>query len=648
MMSRKERHKRTVKVRIRRRVILILIPICAVCLTLLVWSGYGASAVEWVIGKANTEAKPQVQPITNRPEESRTLIKQNVGKKFSEGTIQVEQWLQKLTLDEKIGQMLLVNLSALAEERPSTPVSQLVSQLAPGGVILFKDDIKSVEQTITANVQMLRSSPLPLWIGVDQEGGAVNRIPFVSDWNGNMAIAATGEPQFAAATAIEMGKTLQLLFCNMNFAPVADVNDDPYNPVIGLRSFGSEPEQVSAFIRAYIRGAHESGMPAIVKHFPGHGSTRTDSHVGLPKLPYTLKRFQQVEWLPFKAAIEEGADMIMSAHIQVPQLEPKTASSQKNGSAITLPATLSSRVLTEILRNQLNFQGVIITDALNMKAIADNFGSDEAAVMSIQAGADILLMPLKPYEAVAAIRKAVANGILSEERIDESVRRILQLKLAYKVMDAKRASQTNVDQAIEKAKSYFASNQADELMDRIAEHAITRWGTHTSSTQPHELITSAMSKVLLVGHDGRSLELMQGAMQAELMKEAMSAYNRATSSATKNVSRRFHTVTYEIGKLKDKVLANHIRSADAVIIVTNDVYRQPRSVKAITGLLAQLKQQKKPVAVIAAGLPYDVQVLAEAPLGYAIYGPTDRNMRLAARMLFGRASALGQLPVTIK
>lgn len=643
-MSRKERHKRNEKMLARRRVILFLIPLCAVCLTLLIWSGYGANTVKLLLGKA-----PQVQLNSISPKESRESIEQKVGQEGAEDGIQVEQWLQKLTLDEKIGQMLLLDLSALAAERPSTPVSQLVTQLAPGGVILFKDDIKSVEQTITNNLQMLRSSQLPLWIGVDQEGGAVNRIPFVSDWNGNMAIAATGDPRFASETAFEMGKMLRLLFFNLNFAPVADVNDDPFNPVIGLRSFGSEPDQVSAFVRSYVEGAHKSGLPAIVKHFPGHGSTRTDSHVGLPKLPYTLKRFEQVEWLPFKAAIEKGVDMIMSAHIQVPQIEPKTATSRKDGSAIMLPATLSSRVLSEILRNQLKFRGVIITDALNMKAIADNFGSEEAAVMSIQAGADILLMPPKPYEAVAAIRKAVTKGTLSKERIDDSVRRILQLKLAYKIMDAKRASRMNVDQAIEKAKLYIASNQADKLMDRIAEHAITGWGAQMPSEQPHELITSTMNKVLLVGHDDRSLELMQQALQAELLKPGQSAYNGLSSPATRNaIAQRTYSVTCEIGKPKDKNLAAQIRSADAVIIVTNDIYRQPRSVEAITGLLAQLEQQKKPVAVIAAGLPYDVQVLRNAPVGYATYGLTERNVRMAARILLGRASAFGQLPVTDK
>ncbi|WP_051135115.1 glycoside hydrolase family 3 N-terminal domain-containing protein [Paenibacillus alvei] len=179
-------------------------------MTLLIWSGYGANTVKLLLGKA-----PQVQLNSISPKESRESIEQKVGQEGAEDGIQVEQWLQKLTLDEKIGQMLLLDLSALAAERPSTPVSQLVTQLAPGGVILFKDDIKSVEQTITNNLQMLRSSQLPLWIGVDQEGGAVNRIPFVSDWNGNMAIAATGDPRFASETAFEMGKMLRLLFSTL-------------------------------------------------------------------------------------------------------------------------------------------------------------------------------------------------------------------------------------------------------------------------------------------------------------------------------------------------------------------------------------------------------------------------------------------------
>lgn len=651
MMSRKERHKRAGTSRKRRQVhLLFLITGCAIGVLLLVWSGYGAHVVDWVLG---TDRDGRVlhhkgMDASIQSKGSDSSLDRNTVNGSAEDNIQVEQWLQTLTLDEKIGQMFLVHLSALTAEKPNQALSNILHELAPGGVILFKDDIKTVGQTIEDNVQMLRSSRIPLWIGVDQEGGVVNRILFAGDWNGNMAIAATGQPQLAKETAFETGSLMQVLSFNLNFAPVADVNDDPYNPVIGLRSFGSEPKQVSTYVRAYVQGAHKSGMPAIVKHFPGHGSTRTDSHVGLPQLTYDLKRFEQVEWLPFKAAIEEGVDMIMSAHIQVPQLEPKTTSSHKDGSLITIPATLSSRVLTDILRDQLHFQGAIITDALNMKAIADHFGSDEATVMSIQAGADVLLMPPKPHQAIAAIHKAIEEGTLTEQRIDESVRRILHLKLKYKVTNAEQASQLNVEQAIGKAQSFIASNQAQGLMKRIAEQAVTRWGTESIANQPSVLITSSMNQVLLVGHDSVSLEALQRALVAEV-KERRDAANKekeGPEAANGNKKRSVETEV-QVSKLEDTGLSDAIRAADAVVIVTNDVYRQPRRIKLLEKLIAQLEQLKKPVAVVAAGLPYDAQALANIPIGYVIYGLTDSNVRAAARVLLGRAAALGQFPVAI-
>ena len=649
MMSRKERHKRADTSRKRRQArLLFLIIGCTIGVLLLVWSRYGAHMVDWVLGIGG-DGRVFHQNGTDaiQSKGSDSSFDRNVNGS-AEDNIQVEKWLQTLTLDEKISQMFLVHLSAITAENPNQALSNILHELAPGGVILFKDDIKTVGQTISDNVQMLRSSRIPLWIGVDQEGGVVNRILFAGDWNGNMAIAATGQPQLAMESAFETGSLMQLLSFNLNFAPVADVNDDPYNPVIGLRSFGSEPKQVSAYVRAYVQGAHKSGMPAIVKHFPGHGSTRADSHVGLPQLTYDLKRFEQVEWLPFKAAIEEGVDMIMSAHIQVPQLEPKTTSSQKDGSLITIPATLSSRVLTDILRDQLHFQGAIITDALNMKAIADHFGSDDAAVMSIQAGADVLLMPPKPHQAIAAIHKAIEEGILTEQRIDESVRRILQLKLKYKVTNAKQASQLNVEQAIGKAQSFIASNQAQGLMKRIAEQAVTRWGTDSIANQPSVLITSSMNQVLLVGHDSVSLEAMQRALVAEVKerRDAAKKVKEGHEAANGNKKRSVETEV-RVSKLEDTGLTDAIRAADSVVIVTNDVYRQPRRIKLLEKLVAQLEQIKKPVAVVAAGLPYDAQALANIPIGYAIYGLTDSNVRAAARVLLGRAAALGQFPVAV-
>ncbi|MFW5435713.1 glycoside hydrolase family 3 protein [Paenibacillus apiarius] len=550
----------------------------------------------------------------------------------SEMERQVNEMLARMSLNERISQLLIVDLDALGREQAGESAIARLQALQPGGVVLFRKNLPDARRTITQNRELQQTARIPLWIGIDEEGGPVTRLSFANDGNGNMAIAASGDTALAAETAHRISGTLEKLEFNLNFAPVADVNSNANNPVIGLRSFGSDPEAVGAYVQSFISGMHQSGLPAVVKHFPGHGDTATDSHAGLPKLSFAEERFEEVEWVPFRAAIEAGADMIMSAHIQAPKLEPSAVRSKKDGSLIALPATLSPHILTGILREKLNFRGAIVTDALNMKAISDHFGSDEAAVLALQAGADVLLMPPQPDAAVAGIRKAIDEGKLSAERIEESVRRILRIKLKYGVIKPQgRQQPLETEKAIHSAEQFLSSAESHQLADRIASQALTPWGTKLDAYRNQAFIQPEMKVITVIGHEERSLEQVRRAIEA------------AASSLRIGAGRLEFTSLL----LPDDKLAAAVQSSDAIVLVARDIYVQPEAAGKMKEALKLALDSKKPAAVIAAGTPYDMAALSEAPVGFAIYGVTASNVRAGARALFHDTLPPGKLPVVL-
>lgn len=261
-----------------------------------------------------------------------------------------------------------------------------------------------------------------MWIAIDQEGGMVARIDHkrVSRIPGNMALGATGNPDYSYGVSRVSAEELLQLGINMNFAPCLDVNNNARNPVIGVRSFGEDPERVAEHGVAVIKAFQEKGLSAAAKHFPGHGDTNVDSHMGLATVEHDLDRLQQVELKPFIEAIRAGVDVIMTAHVIFPAIEPER-----------IPATLSRSVLTGLLREDLAYDGIIVTDCLEMHAIAKFFGIGEGAVNAIEAGADVVLVSHTlndQIEAIEAVKHAVRTGRISEKTIDAAVTRILALK----------------------------------------------------------------------------------------------------------------------------------------------------------------------------------------------------------------------------
>ncbi|WP_225230800.1 glycoside hydrolase family 3 protein [Cytobacillus stercorigallinarum] len=334
----------------------------------------------------------------------------------------VTQQLHQMSLEEKIGQMLMVDLNQTVGSGQigvNDSIIREIEQLQPGGIIFFKENIQSIEQTkrFTTELQHLNRG-IPFFLSVDQEGGEiVNRLPFLTEMPGNMALGASGDLGLAKRVASVLGEELDSLGFNMNFAPVVDLNSNPLNPIVGVRSFGENPYLGAKMSAAFMKGLHEEGIVAVAKHFPGHGDVTVDSHKGLPTVSKSIEQLKKNELIPFQFLIDNGLQSIMTAHIAYPNIEKSL-----------YPASLSHAITTNLLREHLGFNGVVITDALNMQAVASSFTAADAAISAVKAGADILLMPSEARTVKQALINAVKTEVISEKRIDLSVLRILNLK----------------------------------------------------------------------------------------------------------------------------------------------------------------------------------------------------------------------------
>ena len=332
-----------------------------------------------------------------------------------------------MTLDEKIYQMFFVKpeaLTGIGTAIQAGDATKSAIELKPvGGVIYFASNIQTKEQISTMITNTQNYSEIPLFIGVDEEGGRVARI------SGNpqmgfekiaaMAnIGASGDSNRAFGVGEQIAKNIAPLGFNVDFAPVADIITNPNNTEIGDRAFGTEADLVSQMVSQKVIGLQSNGVCAAVKHFPGHGSTQLDSHNGYSESLRTLDELRSVEFLPFKAGIEAGSDFVLISHMSAVNVD-------NSG----VPSSISKIIVTDILKNELNYEKIIITDAMNMGAVTDIYSSGDAAVLAIEAGIDMILMPENMDEAFSGVKAAVDNGRISEERINESVLKILQIKI---------------------------------------------------------------------------------------------------------------------------------------------------------------------------------------------------------------------------
>lgn len=348
-------------------------------------------------------------------------------------TAQAQEILDSMTLAEQVYQMFIVTpetLTGVPTVTQAGATTKAALQTHPvGGLVYFAANIVTPEQCTTMISNTQSYSKIGLFIAVDEEGGRVARIgnnsamgttsfPSMSD------IGSTGDVSKAYEVGSTIGTEIAQFGFNLDFAPVADVNSNPNNTVIGDRSFGSDPEAVAEMVASAVQGFRDSGMLCTLKHFPGHGDTDTDSHYGYTEVLKTLQELRSVEFLPFQAGIDAGADFVMMGHISVPEVTGDDT-----------PASLSATMI-DILRDELGFQGLIITDSMVMNAITDRYSAGEAAVLAVQAGVDVILEPSSLTGAVQGILSAVENGTISEDRIQESVLKILEVKIRNGIIAA--------------------------------------------------------------------------------------------------------------------------------------------------------------------------------------------------------------------
>lgn len=355
----------------------------------------------------------------------------------------VDALLAGMTLEQQVAQMFMVSFYGAPMNEPARA---LLRDWQPGAVVFLPSNLGNPEQVtrLTNDIQttLIESGGWPALIAVDQEGGIIAHLEDgFTRWPVPMLLTATQDPALAHQFGQALAAELRAVGINMNLAPVADLNTNPDNPIIGRRSFGSEPQLVAPIIAEVVHGMQAGGVLATVKHFPGHGDTDSDSHITLPVVSYSQQFLKSRELIPFQAAIDAGASAVMAAHIVYPNLEPEPG----------IPASLSTNIVTDLLRTEMNFEGLAITDALDMDAIDTNYTPEAAAIAAINAGHDLILTgahigPDTHRRVFEAVVQAVNNGDISRSRIEQSVRRILSVKVEYdflnwQVLDASTADE---------------------------------------------------------------------------------------------------------------------------------------------------------------------------------------------------------------
>jgi beta-N-acetylhexosaminidase len=537
----------------------------------------------------------------------------------------VEATIAKMTLEEKVGQMIFATYhgSFTATDAPAyTDMMHDVEKLHVGGFINITQSsplgiVKSqAYPTAVLTNQLQGKSKLPLLIGADFERGTAMRLDEGTSFPTAMALAAAGNPK----DAYTMGKITALearaAGIQWIYAPDSDVNNNPDNPIINTRSFGENPQKVAEYVSAFIRGVQENGGLATAKHFPGHGDTAADSHIDLPVIHADRERLESLELVPFRAAIAAGADSIMTGHLSIPALEPDS----------NTPATLSSNILTGLLRKELGYQGLVVTDAMDMGGITVRFAPGEAAVRAFVAGADALLMPPVPDAAVDALRDAVKSGRISRERLDASVRRILQAKARLGLYKERLV---NVDALNKHFGKVEWQREAQEISDRGV--TLLRDTAHClplDETKP--------TRVLLVALYADPEPYPGDDLERELRSrvDVLTTLRADTRFVKADNLKLPAAETYDLA-----VLAFFVRVSDRKGNV--DIPAEQAA------LAEKVYKNGRPVVTVGFGSPYLVEHFPQAETWLAAFGISDVAQISIARALFGQIAVRGHLPVTV-
>jgi len=582
-----------------------------------------------------------------------------------------EEMLAVMSLRDKIGQMVMPAFRTWEDGEDKADVTALndeiraaISKNRFGGIILFAENcaenvrtLEFVSELQTANQQTASDVAIPLLIAIDQEGGSVARLGQGTRMIGNMALGATGDPENAYRAADMISDELDSLGINTDFAPVLDVNDNPANPVIGVRSFSDDPEIAAQFGVAYIQGLKEWDIISALKHFPGHGNTESDSHTGLPMVNKTLDELRECELIPFAAGIEAGADMVMTAHIQYPQIESATYPSVSTGEEVYVPATLSRAILTDLLRGEMGFEGVVVSDALEMAAIREHFAPLDVVRMAIEAGVDLFLMPVTvtDAESLAALEQWIddvaalaESGEIDMSRIDESVLRILRMKEAYGLLNPIESRVNEHWRAV--LNDYVGSEENHDVEWELMQKAVTLLRNDRKavpySVSPGDrvvLFYSGESR-MASAEFARQRLVQEGLVPADAVFETVSCTPEAREACARAAREADHVIVvstlFGIGEL-DPAAEEGAESA------------------VIDEIIAAAHESGKPVALISGHLPYDAARYPEADAILLNYGsaamPTlpenggayPPNIPAAICAVFGEFEPQGRLPVNL-
>lgn len=521
-----------------------------------------------------------------------------------------------MSLQKKVGRLLIAGFKGITM---SQEIKELIHNYHIGGVILFGRNIGTPSEILALTQSLQREAKLagytsPLLICIDQENGVVRRLgEGTTIIPGAMLLGATHNPKHARQAGVLTGKELKALGINWNLAPVVDINNNPKNPVIGVRSFGEDANEVTEMAKNAMLGMQQAGVMTTLKHFPGHGDTSVDSHLDLPVIGHDLKRLHDVELVPFKECIAAGADAIMSAHVYFPALEKEE----------NTPATLSRSVITGLLREELGFDGVVTTDCMEMDAIAKGIGTVNGCVKAVEAGVDLVMVshihPLQE-QAVLKIVESVEMGIISREQIDQSIARIERMISTY-------TSWEEIE-AMQEVATFVGSETHQDEMKKIYLNGITLVSGSGGPIQSND-------KVLLIYPTNEYATMVEDKRYATLeMAEKL-----------KSVHEHVDVIEIETKQFEDHMykVADQAGNYDRIVVLTLNAVQHEHQQKLVHLLI----DSGKPVDVVAIRTPYDAAQFPLANRMICTYEFTQTAFQVVAEYLVGKTGISGRLPVSL-
>ena len=528
----------------------------------------------------------------------------------------VEKMLRGMSLREKIGQMIIMPMNTEFANFESEKFAALKRQIEVnkvGGFTVFRGEANSIA-ALTNEAQRL--SKIPLFFTADYERGLRMQSRTGTPFTTAMGVAAAGDVSAANREGRIICEEMRAIGVNWLFGPVADINNNPDNPVINIRSFGADPRMVGEYASSLSKGVKDAGCLATLKHFPGHGDTATDSHIGLSVVPLDRARLDSVELVPFRMAIENGVDSVMTAHVAVPKV-----------TGDELPGTLNPKISTDILRKELGFNGIITTDSMEMGAITKNFPNGRSAVMAVKAGADVVLFPPDADKAIDAIEAAVKSGEISETQIDGSVRRLLAAKYRIGLVQNRFVDLAKVNQLIERPENVRDAAATAERSITLLRNADNVLPTSTDKANKTLFVVIAADD-----------DAAEGAVLVpEIQRRAPKV--KAVRLDPRSTAEEYQKVLSDESAYDSIVLAPFVKRAalkGTVALPENQ-----------TAFVKQMLATGKPVAVVAFGSPYLIRQFPEVKNYVVTYGIEDIAQNAAARAMFGEIPFSGRLPVSI-